>query len=139
MMTVSELSKRGGIAPHVVRYYARIGLLDPARDPGNGYKLFSRDDVGRLAFIRKAQSLGYTLDEIRHFLDVSKKGGSPCREVRKILHQRIAENRQKIVDLISLQRRMEQALTIWEQMPDKLPERGEVCHLIESAPAAKDA
>ena len=39
MMTVSELSRQGRVARHVVRYYSRIGLLSPARHPDNGYKL----------------------------------------------------------------------------------------------------
>lgn len=137
MMTVSQLSKRSGIAPHVVRYYSRIGLLTPARHPDNGYQLFSRDDTARLRFIRTAQNLGYTLEEIRHILGLSGAGESPCQEVREILRQRVEENRQRLVDFIALQRRMEQALTRWEEMPDVPPSDGSVCHLIESVAEAK--
>jgi DNA-binding transcriptional MerR regulator len=137
MFTVNELSKRGGIAPHVVRYYSRIGLLEPARHPGNGYKLFSRDDVARLRFIRQAQSLGYTLEEIRRFLELRRAGRSPCREVRAILERRIEENRRRIVDLIALQRRMERARRQWERLSDQPDDCDGWCHLIESA--ASDA
>jgi MerR family transcriptional regulator, Zn(II)-responsive regulator of zntA len=132
MMTVNQLSKRSGIAPHVVRYYSRIGLLAPARHPDNGYQLFSRDDAARLRFIRMAQNLGFTLEEIRHILGLSGAGESPCQEVREILRQRIEENRQRLVDFMALQRRMEQALALWEKMPDAPPHNGTVCHLIES-------
>lgn len=137
MMTVSQLSKRSGIAPHVVRYYSRIGLLTPARHPDNGYQLFTRDDTARLRFVRLAQNLGYTLEEIRHILGLSEAGESPCQEVREILRQRVEENRQRLVDFIALQRRMEQALTRWEEMPDVPPSDGSVCHLIESVAEAK--
>ena len=137
MMTVSQLSKRSGIAPHVVRYYSRIGLLTPARHPDNGYQLFTRDDTARLRFVRLAQNLGYTLEEIRHILGLSEAGESPCHEVREILRQRVEENRQRLVDFIALQRRMEQALTRWEEMPDVPPSDGSVCHLIESVAEAK--
>lgn len=132
MMTVNQISKHSGIAPHVVRYYSRIGLLTPARHPDNGYQLFSRDDTERLRFIRMAQNLGFTLEEIRHILGLSGAGESPCHEVREILRQRVEENRQRLVDFISLQRRMEQALACWEEMPDASPHNGTVCHLIES-------
>jgi DNA-binding transcriptional MerR regulator len=137
MMTVSQLSKRSGVAPHVVRYYARIGLLTPARHPDNGYQLFTRDDTARLRFVRLAQNLGYTLEEIRHILGLSQAGESPCQEVREILRQRVEENRQRLVDFIALQRRMEQTLTRWEEMPDVPPSDGSVCHLIESVAEAK--
>lgn len=131
-MTVSELSRQGRVAPHVVRYYSRIGLLSPARHPDNGYKLFSRSDISRLRFIRQAQSLGYTLEEIAQILDTSAQGKSPCRRVRDILQRRLEENRQKLEELVQLQNRMEDALRQWDKMPDHVPDRESVCHLIES-------
>lgn len=139
MMTVTEFSRRSDVAPHVVRYYTRIGLLQPARHPENGYKLFTRADAGRMQFIRKAQSLGYSLDEIRRFLAVSGKGQSVCREVRAILRQNVKENRAKLQELQALQRRMERALSLWEQLPDGEPDETHVCHLIEDATASLNA
>ncbi len=137
MMTVREFSVEGGVPPHVIRFYSRIGLLNPARDPDNGYKLFSRSDIGRLRFIRRAQSLGYTLDEISEILDTCHHGRSPCARVRQILRQRIDENRSKLEVLAALQKRMEQALASWEEMPDTPPCVGTVCHLIESVYEAR--
>ncbi len=135
MMTVSQLSRRGGVEPHVVRYYARIGLLVPARHPDNGYKLFSRADISRLQFIRQAQSLGYTLDEIGKILKESGQGKSPCHHARTILRRHIVENRRRLDELVALQARMEHALKQWEKMPDSLPDGNSVCHLIESTGA----
>jgi len=132
MMTVSEFSVKGGLPPHVIRYYSRIGLLSPARDPENGYKLFSRSDVGRLHFIRQARSLGYTLDEIGEILATCSQGQSPCAHVRQILRERIKENRNKLDELMALQKRMVQALARWEKMPDLDPRGESHCHLIES-------
>lgn len=139
MMTVNEFSKRGAVAPHVVRYYARIGLLEPTRHPENGYKLFSTADAVRLQFIRNAQSLGYSLEEIRRLLALSGKGKSVCREVRAILRQRLAENRAEIQKLIALQERMERALQLWEQLPDSKPDGAHVCRLIDDATATLNA
>ncbi len=133
MMTVSQLSEHGGIPPHVVRYYVRIGLLEPHRDPGNGYKLFSHADARRLNFIRKAQSLGYSLDEIRRFLALSSKGHVSCTEVRAVLERHLAESRAQLRDLIALQRRMRHALRMWRGFPDALADGSDVCSLIEHA------
>lgn len=132
MMTVSQLSRRGRVAPHVVRYYSRIGLLSPRRHPENHYKLFSPSDVARLRFIRQAQTLGFTLEEIGQILEDSHRGESPCGRVRDILKGRIDETRQKLDELMRLQRRMENALERWQHMPDGVPDGHTVCHLIES-------
>ncbi len=137
MMTVSQLSRRGRVAPHVVRYYSRIGLLSPSRHPENHYKLFSPSDVARLRFIRQAQSLGFTLEEIAQILRDSHRGKSPCGRVRDILKRRIGETREKLEELMRLQRRMEDALEHWEHMPDGVPDGHTVCHLIESVEAPR--
>lgn len=136
MMTVSQLSNKGEVHPHVVRYYSRIGLLNPRRHPGNGYKLFSSSDLTRLSFIRQAKSLGFTLDEINQILETSARQHSPCRQVREILSTRIRENNEKIQELLQLQARMEQALSEWKQMADRIPVGDSICHLVESVDAA---
>jgi len=132
MITVKELAKRTGVTPDAVRYYVRIGLLKPRRNPGNRYKLFAEADVRRLHFIRQAKSLGYTLDEIAQIFHDSSRGRSPCPRVRQIIQNRIKENRARLEELNVLQRRMEDALGRWQAMPDGLPDGESVCHLIES-------
>jgi len=132
MMTVNDLSQRTGVTSHAVRYYSRIGLLKPGRNPDNGYRLFDRSDLARLRFIRQAQSLGFTLDEISEILAESEHGRSPCPKVRDILRRRIEENHRKLAELMDLQSRMEEALDHWEAMPDGVPDGHSVCHLIES-------
>ncbi len=132
-MTVSELSRRTDVPAHVVRYYSRIGLLKPARDRGNGYKLFASDDVPRLLFIRKAQTLGYTLAEIARIFEEAAQGDSPCPVVREIIAKRIKENRHRVDALLRMQSRMEKAVVQWGKLPDGTPNGHSVCHLIESA------
>ena len=131
-LTVTELANRSGATPHAVRYYTRMGLLRPERDPGNGYRRYEYREVGWLRFIRQAKRLGYTLSEIRKIMHDSDQGQSPCPRVREILSRRIDENRQQLEELIALQTRMEQALEQWAGMPDGVPDGHSVCHLIES-------
>ncbi len=131
MFTVNELATRTSASPQVVRYYARIGLLKPRRHQENGYRLFGKQDARRLRFIRLAKQLGFTLGEIRQITDRADHGESPCGEVRKIVKQRIQENRARIDAMVSLQNRMEQALELWASMPDGIPGGDQVCHLIE--------
>lgn len=130
--TVSGLAAAAGVTPHVIRYYTRIGLIEPMRDPGNNYKRFNEHHLARLNFIRGAQVLGYTLSEIRRIFGHAERGYSPCPEVRDILLRRIGETREHLRDLRELQQRMERALRNWEKMKDGTPDGRSVCVLIES-------
>ena len=132
MLTVTELANRSGATPHAVRYYTRMGLLQPERNPDNGYHLYKLREVNWLRFIQQAKRLGYTLNEVKEIMHDADKGQSPCPRVRKILQQRIAENRRQLDELIALQARMEQALVDWSGKPDGVPDGHSVCHLIES-------
>ncbi len=131
-MIVSELAEKAGIPAHVVRYYARIGLLKPNRHPDNGYKLFKRDDIHRIHFIRQAKELGFKLNEIEDLMDQAYLGRSVCADVRKILEDHIAQNKLTIRQLQEQQERMEQALRRWEHIPDGTPTDEILCPLIES-------
>lgn len=131
-MTVSDIARRSGVPVHVVRYYTRIGLLKPSRNPRNGYKQYEDSDLSRLRFIRQAKSLGYKLDEIDRIFRESSRGKSPCPMVRRIIGNRIEENRLRLKELAALQRRMERALAKWAKLPDGKPDGHTVCYLIES-------
>lgn len=131
-MIVNELATRSGVPAHVVRYYARIGLLTPKRDAHNGYKHFTAKDVSRLRFIRLAKSLGFTLSEIREILRAANRGDSPCRRVRGIISDRIVQHRKELEHVRALQDHMEKACTQWRAMPDRVPDGNSIWHLIES-------
>lgn len=131
-LTVSELASLGETTDHAVRYYSRIGLLNPQRHPDNGYRLYHQNEVGWLRFIRQAKKLGFTLAEIKEIKHNADDHQSPCPRVREILQARISENRKQLNELDALQVRMEKALKQWRKMPDGVPDGHTVCHLIET-------
>ncbi len=132
MLTVTELARRSNTTQHAVRYYTRMGLLRPRRDPNNDYRLYHEHEVKWLRFVQQAKHLGYTLSEIRDIMHDADHKQSPCPRVREILQRRIKENRQKLEELMELQQRMETAIQQWEHMPDGIPNGDSVCHLIQS-------
>jgi DNA-binding transcriptional MerR regulator len=132
MMTASILAKTASVPLFTVRYYTRIGLLKPSRDPRNGYKHYSPGDKERLDFITSAKELGFTLAEIEQILDQAVHGDSPCPSVRLIVEKRIEENKEKIRELKRLQKRLESAADMWSNMDDSMPNGHSVCRLIES-------
>jgi DNA-binding transcriptional MerR regulator len=122
MLTVSEFANQCKLPAHVVRYYVRIGLIEPAGQQENGYRLFAARDTKKLHFVRMAKQLGFSLNEIRSITQHSDRGESPCGDVRKIIQDRVEENRVKIEEMLNLQVRMEHALKQWGTMPDGVPD-----------------
>ena len=131
-MTVRDVAMQAGVAPEVVRYYSRIGMIKSKRNQDNGYRLFDKKIVTEISFIRKAQNLGFTLKEIKQILSHSSSGTSPCPMVRNIIEEHIEENRIRLDELQSMQTRMEAALKQWKNLPDGTPNGDSVCVLIES-------
>jgi len=132
MLTINQLATRAHAPAHVVRYYVRIGLIEPAGTLDNGYRVFASRDATRLRFIRMAKNLGFTLNEIKQITLHAEENGTPCEYVREIIQHHILDNREKIDAMVKLQSRMEQALEQWKFMPDGIPDGNSVCHLIES-------
>jgi len=130
-LTVKALAKASGVSADTIRHYSQIGLLHPNRDPGNGYRYFSGRDIRTVRFVKQAKMLGYTLSEIIKIIELSAAGSTPCPLVRDIIQRRIRENRERINDMTNMQRRMEQALSKWSQLPDGTPDGHQICHLIE--------
>ncbi len=131
-MTVIELAKLAGVAPNVIRYYTRIGLLKPARSTGNNYKQFGPDDVKCVRFIRRSQRLGFTLAEIAEIIETSRQGSTPCPMVRDTIQRRMDENSRALAELVALQNRMERALAQWRTLSDGMPDGHAICSLIEA-------
>lgn len=133
-MKVSQLAREAGVTAETVRHYTRESLLEPARNPDNGYQIYAHADLERLRFIQRARTLGFSVVEIREILKQADQGDSPCPLVRDLLASRLPEIHRRIAELQALAARMEQALGAWAEMPDGIPDGHSLCRLIESFP-----
>jgi len=131
-MTVNELAKRAGVAPHVVRYYAQRGLLAPRRNTRNGYREFASADLYRLRFICRAKLVGFTLGDISLILQDADAGDAPCQKVRRIVQRRAKDNEERLAAAGRLQRRIRAAIALWETMADRAPDHQSLCRLIDA-------
>ena len=102
--TIGSLAQELGINVETVRYYQRRGLLEEPRRPPGGVRHYSGEHARRLHFIKEAQKLGFSLDEIGELL--SLEDGLHCREVEKIAGRKLATVRERMTQL----RRMERVL-----------------------------
>jgi MerR family mercuric resistance operon transcriptional regulator len=98
-MRTSELAGQAGVNTETLRYYERRGLLDqPPRTPG-GYRDYPVGSVGLLRFIKRAQELGFTLDEVEELLHLDSGGPDSCDAARVLAQARRADLEARIADL----------------------------------------
>jgi len=110
-MTIGEVARTADVATPTLRYYEQEGLLSPTTRSRAGYRLYDTQAVERLRFIRSAQAVGFTLDDIRTLLRLDASNGKSCQaEVQNLLKQRVAEVNEKMKDLKRVQRALGQAL-----------------------------
>ena len=82
-LTRGALAARTGCNIETIRYYERIGLLPPPPRSAGGHRLYGRDLVKRLTFVRRSRDLGFTLKEIRELLRLVDGGTYTCGEVEQ--------------------------------------------------------
>ena len=88
-LQIGELAKRAGVSIDTLRYYEKVSLLPRAtRSPG-GFRLFQPELIERVRFIKHAQDLGFSLEEIKGLLATG--GAEECRRVRDLLERRLSE------------------------------------------------
>jgi MerR family transcriptional regulator, Zn(II)-responsive regulator of zntA len=138
-MKVADVARTVGITPHAVRYYVAVGLVQPGRHAVNGYREFAPPDLARLAFIRKAQGLGFTLNEIAHIFRDSTTSGVPCPFVCEVVRRRLQETANSVDEVLALQDRLRRALKHWRHLPGQAPDGKAICAFIEEAGATAPA
>ncbi len=127
---IGVVARRAEIGVETLRYYERLGLLGSPRRTESGYRLYTDAIFVRLDFIRKAQAMGFTLEEIARIIQESEKGQSPCAEVRRIARRKLDELDRRLKQLRQYRNELAQTLADWET---KGSAAGKVCGLIESS------
>ena len=116
-MRIGQLADQLGINPKTIRYYEGIGLLpEPERTPAR-YRVYDDADVERVTFIKTAQRLGITLDEIREILALRERGEQPCAYVRDVLRREVAEIGQRITEMTVLRDELVALMELAEEVP----------------------
>ena len=129
-LRIGEVSKLSGVGVEALRFYERTGLLGRPRRSAAGYRLYGPEVVERLDFIRRAQTLGFTLEEIRRVIAEREAGQSPCAEVREIVRRRLGELDERMREMRRYRAELAAALAEWDEAGDT---EGHVCGLIESS------
>ncbi|HKR27091.1 MAG TPA: MerR family DNA-binding protein [Terriglobales bacterium] len=110
LLQIGELANATGLTVDTIRFYERKRLLRRAARSGGGFRLFSESDLSDLEFIRNAQELGFSLQEIRDLLILKNTQHPDCARVEKMLEGKIASVQAKITALRRLERELTQTM-----------------------------
>jgi MerR family mercuric resistance operon transcriptional regulator len=101
-LTIGQVAKAANVNVETIRYYQRRGLLREPEKPLNGQRRYSNEDVDQLCFIKRAQVLGFTLEEIENLLRL--EGADCCQDTHALAVHKLALIDAKISDLINMRK-----------------------------------
>jgi len=103
-MTIGVLASQVGLTAETLRYYERLGLIAPSQRTASNYRLYGEEAAQRLHFIRRAQVLGFSLQEIGQLLSLHSQPESDMAEVKALAEAKIQDIQTKIDDLARMQK-----------------------------------
>lgn len=127
-LKIGEVSKLSGVGIETLRFYEKSGLLKRPARTGGGYRMYDTDALERLAFIKRAQVLGFSLSEIKQIIAEKDAGKSPCAAVREVVRRRLHELDARMAEMRRYRKEMAEALEEWDEAGDV---EGHICGLIE--------
>ena len=123
-LTIGRVARLSGVNIETIRYYERRGLVEQPSKPSTGYRIYPPELLQRIRFIRRAQTLGFTLKEIERLLSL---GDNNCEAVQEVATEKLREVRNKVRDLNNLERVLAELLCQCEQRQNEL-----FCPIVES-------
>lgn len=133
LMRIGDLAKLAGVKSDTIRFYEKRGLLPKPRRATSGYRSYDERSLKQLRFIKQAQSLGFSLDEIHRILNLRGRGGETCRCVINIAEATLAETETRLAELQTFRDSLRAHLRRWKRTVNPTAcTAAEFCNLIES-------
>jgi MerR family mercuric resistance operon transcriptional regulator len=129
-LTIGQLARAADVNVETIRYYQRRLLLDQPDKPLGGHRRYAPAAVKRVKFIRRAQQLGFTLEEVKNLLRLEDGGG--CRETRQLAEQKVTIIEARIAALTRMRGALRELIA---QCGD---ERARTCPIIATLAAGRD-
>lgn len=129
-MRIGDLAAAAAIPTETVRYYEKRGLLATPLRSANGYRMYDDAALHQLRFIRAAQSAGLTLAEIRSVIELRNDGTTPCGPLETLLADKLAEVRERQIQLTSLETELTRLLERGATLDPADCRPDDICHLI---------
>lgn len=131
-----ELARMCGVSPDTIRHYERVGVLPGAVRGSNGYRRFPRESVERVQLVRKALAIGFSLEELARIVRQRDAGSPPCRNVRAMAGEKLADLDRQIAEMISMRAELAGILEEWDAKLSTTA-GGEAAHLLQGLATRK--
>lgn len=131
-LLIGEVAKRTGFPPPTIRYYEEIGLLRKPSRAESGYRSYSSKTVDELLFVKKAQGLGFSLDEVAEILKLTRAGQKPCDRVLAISHKHLQTIETRIGELRKFRSYLAAEISKWDRQGTAVTCEG-LCQFISDA------
>ena len=128
---VGELAKQGGVDPWTIRYYEKERLIPVAPRSATQYRIYPRETVDLIRFIKTAQGLGLTLKEIKKVIEAKRLKGKPCEHVVELLETKASALHQRVEEMEKLRKTIQGLLRNWKKVRHKKTTC--ICEIIESS------
>lgn len=126
-LRIGEVAARSGLSRDALRYYERLGLLPKPLRTSSGYRLYGTRVVDRLRFIKRAQSFGFTLDQIRQMLTLDTADPRTCSQVMKMIERKLEELDRHYREI----RRLRRELSVYKTECERALANRQSCPVIE--------
>lgn len=138
-LLIGQLAKTAGVKSDTVRFYERSGLLPKPARRESGYRVYDQAALAQLRFIKKAQSLGFSLDEIKRIMSLRGRGKETCRCVIAMAEATLEEAERKLEETQRFATTLRKQLHEWRRETNKNRKMAaEFCELIESSWSLSD-
>lgn len=114
LLSSGQLARLTGVSSDTLRHYERKGVLLRPRRGSNGYRTYPPEAVERVQLIRRALSVGFTLDELARIMKVRDSGGAPCEEVRNLAAEKLSNLELQLQALTTLRDELRVTLKRWD-------------------------
>ncbi|WP_071187188.1 heavy metal-responsive transcriptional regulator [Trichormus sp. NMC-1] len=129
LLLIGQVTELSGISIRTIRYYESLDLIQASARTEGGFRQFSLDVLTRLDFIKRAQHLGLSLEEIRDILQVYDQGETPCREIQEKLQEKLFKIDHQIEQLLTLREEIQGLLSGWQNREEQTQEN--ICPIIQ--------
>ncbi|WP_414563470.1 MULTISPECIES: heavy metal-responsive transcriptional regulator [unclassified Anabaena] len=129
LLLIGQVTNLSGISIRTIRYYESVGLIASLGRTEGGFRQFSTNVLTRLAFIKRAQNLGLSLEEIRDILQVYDQGQPPCGDIKEKLEEKLLQIDHQINQLFTLRSEIGELLSGWKNTHGK--QEDTICPIIQ--------
>jgi DNA-binding transcriptional MerR regulator len=131
-LLIGDVAKRTGLTPATIRYYESIGLLSAPPRSDAGYRRYNETTLQELDFIKKAQGLGFSLEEVQEIFRLSRRGEAPCSHVLELAQRHLDAVNERIQQLSRFRDELAADIAKWRQQDESYCDG--VCQMIAGAP-----